>query len=182
MQTQKLISIAVCLLTANLCYSQNKTIPNIPVMNSKEYSWCSRQSFYIDVDSLAKANSLLMDDDNLAANTEYIKNSKLIVDEILHLISSKKIKAYSYEGNALTIVEVGRILAQNVLVKETGSTKLAYGYKKQNITTIRFIVDIYINKKSLNVETKLLALVPYAVVYDKEGLVMWMHPLFYLYF
>jgi len=103
METQKLISIAVCLLTTSLCYSQNKTIPNIPVMNSKEYSWCSRQSFDIDVDSLAKANSLSMDNNNLAANTQYIKNSKLIVDEILHLISSEKKKAYSYEGNALTI-------------------------------------------------------------------------------
>ncbi len=68
------------------------------------------------------------------------------------------------------------------MVKEVGSDKVIKGMQKQNISSFRIIEDVYINKKTLKIEAKLLALLPIAAVYTDDGDMRGTKPLFYLYF
>jgi len=182
MKTQRINFIVVCIFIASFGYPQSKSVDGIPVMNKDEYSWCSRQIFEISVDSLAKTYNSYFKESTETANTEYRNKSKLFIDELSNMISLGKMKAYSYEGNPLTFSDVNAILSKNVMVKEVGTEKVKKGLQKQNITSFRIIEDVYINKKTLKIEAKLLALLPIAAVFTNDGELKGTMPLFYIYF
>ena len=182
MRTLKNILIVVLAFVAIFGYSQGKTVSNIPVMNKDGYSWCSRQVFEINVDSISKTYNAYFKDNVATANTEYRNTSNLLINELFNLISLSKIQAYSYQGTAIPFTDVRSILANEVFVKEAGSNKVIKGMQKQNIISFRIVEDVYINKKTLTVETKLLALIPIAAVYTEQAELRGSMQLFYIYF
>jgi len=182
MKTQRILLVAVCMLIANIGFSQGKQISGIPVMNNDEYSWCSRQVFEIGADSIMKTFNSYFKSSTEAANKEYRSKSKLLIDELTALISSGSLKAYSDEGNPLPSSEVNNILRKTVMVKDPASQKVVKGLQKQNISSFRIVEDVYINKKTQKFEARIMALLVIAAVYTEEGDMRGTMPLFYVYF
>jgi hypothetical protein len=81
------------------------------------------------------------------ANTEYRKNSKLLIDELSNLISLGKLKAYSNDGNALMFSDVNKILSETVLVKEAGSKKLNERPRRRAARYLKTMPTVYLNAK-----------------------------------
>ena len=181
MKTHRLLFLAICLLIATYGHPQGKPVSGILVMNNDEYQWCSRQVFEIGVDSLGKTFNSLFKGNTETANKEYREKSKLIIGELSGLIASGKVKAYSYEGAALTSSDVNNILSKKVMVKDPETQKVISGLQKQNISAVRIIEDVYISKKTFRMEAKILALIPIAEVYTNEGDMRGTMPLFYIY-